>query len=294
MVVPVLDDASVLRRCLASVAVQTVPVDEVIVVDNGSTDDSVAVALAAGATVLHEPVRGIAAAASCGYDAASGDVIARVDADSVLPPDWVDRALRAFEDPRVVAVTGPGRFRDLGPIPRAFWQLAYMRAYFVLMWLALARPPVFGSNTAFTRAAWTRVSARVDRRDPALHDDVDLSLHLDPAWRVVVDPGLRAEISSDPLRDRRGLVVRTRKALHTLGSHGRAGLPWYRWFRRGFTMLRAPAVPSRAVGWPGSPVAAGQTPSAPGLPEHEPRLRGTGTAPGHDRGGDAAPTAASQ
>lgn len=280
VVVPVLDDAAALRRCLASVAVQTVPVDEVVVVDNGSTDDSAAVAAAAGAVVLHEPVPGITAAASRGYDAATGDLIARIDADSALPPGWVARALRAFDDPRVVAVSGPGRFRGLDPVRGAFWQVVYMRAYFVLMWSALARPPLFGSNAVFTRAVWQRVSARVDRPDAELHDDVDLSLHLDPAWRVVYDGRLRAVVSSDPLRDRHGLVVRTTKALHTMRRHGRAGLPWYRWLRRGFTTLRAPAVPSVAVGWPGGRE-----------PEREPRLEADGSARGHDRNGGTARTA---
>ena len=41
VVIPCLNDADLLRRCLVSLAAQEVPADEIIVVDNGSTDDSI-------------------------------------------------------------------------------------------------------------------------------------------------------------------------------------------------------------------------------------------------------------
>ncbi len=121
VVVPVLDDAEHLARCLDALAAQTHPVHEVVVVDNGSTDGSVEVALAAGATVLHEPVRGIARASARGYDHATGDVIARLDADSVPPSGWIAEAVRLLATPGVVAVTGPGRPRDGGAVVRRVW-----------------------------------------------------------------------------------------------------------------------------------------------------------------------------
>ena len=219
VVVPVLDDADQLRACLASLAAQTVPPTEVIVVDNGSSDDSAEVARAAGAVVLHEPVRGIASAASRGYDAASSEVIARVDSDSVLPHDWIARGTAWFADPLVTAVTGPGRFRDLGPVARTVWQVAYMGAYFTLMTAALGRPPLFGSNMLMRRSAWLAIRHRV-HHDPMVHDDIDLSIQFDPTWRTVLDLGLVASVSSSPVQDPWGLVVRTRKAARTMRVSG--------------------------------------------------------------------------
>lgn len=285
VVIPVLDDAAALRRCLAAVAAQTIPPFEVIVVDNGSADDSVRVAVAANVRVLHEPVRGIAAAASRGYQEARGDVIVRVDSDTFLPAEWVARALPAFRDPRVVAVTGPGVFADLGPVARWFWQLAYMQAYFLLMGLALARPPLFGSNVAFTRAAWLRVADRVDRSDARLHDDVDLSLHLDPAWRVVFDRRLHAEVSSTPVRG--GIAEfreRTSKAFHTLFRHGWTAVPTSRWVRRALTAVSPPPVPSSAVGIPSSAWSPSPAARLPAVPERRPSsLGGSGRLAGHHR-----------
>ena len=87
VVIPVKDDADLLERCLTALDRQVVPALEVIVVDNGSTDHSVRVALRHGARVIVEATPGIAAAASAGYDTARGDVVVRCDADTLAPPD---------------------------------------------------------------------------------------------------------------------------------------------------------------------------------------------------------------
>lgn len=238
VVIPVRDDAAHLRRCLGAVAAQTRPVDEVVVVDNGSRDDSAAVAADAGAVVLTERVRGIARASSLGYDRASGDVIVRLDADSVPPPGWVTDALRLLDDPEVVAVTGPGRPREGGRLLRGVWDVVYMRPYFALVRAALGRPPLFGSAMAMRRSTWLAVRGRVHRSDPEVHDDVDLSMQLDPAWRVVADRSLTVQVSARPLSGMGSAVLRTRRAFHTFRVNGRRANPVRRWARRVRVALR--------------------------------------------------------
>jgi len=243
VVIPVLDDAEQLAACLASLAAQTRQPDEVIVVDNGSSDGSAEVAMAAGATVLHEPRRGIGAASGLGYDRATSTVIARVDSDTELPPDWLARASSWFEDPLVTAVTGPGRFRGLGPVAGLFWDVAYMRAYFFLMTGALARPPLFGSNMLMRRSAWLAIRHRVHREDAMVHDDVDLSIQFDPTWRTVFDTRLVASVPATPVQDPWGLVVRTRKAGRTMWRSGMRAFSPGRIMRRALVGTRpVPAV----------------------------------------------------
>ncbi|PZE63570.1 glycosyltransferase family 2 protein [Curtobacterium sp. MCBD17_021] len=239
VVIPVRNDARHLRRCLHALAAQTHPADELVVVDNGSSDDSAEVARAAGAVVRNEPARGIARAASLGYDTARGDVIVRLDADSVPPPEWIATAVDLLVDPGVVAVTGPGRPLDAGPVVRALWPVLYMQPYFVLMHGALSRPPLFGSAAALRRSTWLAVRDRVHRDDPEVHDDIDLSMQFDPAWRVLADRSLTVRVSARPFSSLPSAVLRTRRAFHTFRVNGRRATPTRRWARRARVALQA-------------------------------------------------------
>ncbi|HEX5349299.1 MAG TPA: glycosyltransferase family 2 protein, partial [Pseudonocardiaceae bacterium] len=82
IVLPCLDEAEALPGVLAAMPAGY----RVLVVDNGSTDDTVAVAVACGATVVSEPRRGYGAAVHAGLLAATADLVGVLDADGSLPP----------------------------------------------------------------------------------------------------------------------------------------------------------------------------------------------------------------
>lgn len=71
-------------------------VDEVIVVDNGSTDRTSDVAKSFGATVIREDVRGYGRAYKKGFSMATGDVIITLDGDHSYPPDSISYLVEAF------------------------------------------------------------------------------------------------------------------------------------------------------------------------------------------------------
>jgi glycosyltransferase involved in cell wall biosynthesis len=230
VVIPCKDDAGFLSRCLEALDAQTVAPLEVIVVDNNSTDDSAAIAAGHCARVLHETAPGIAAAASAGYDAALGEVIVRCDADTVPPPDWLERIAGRFTcEPELAVLTGPGDFYDAGPFRSRLAALGYMQAYFVLMGAAMGRWPPFGSNCAFRRSVWESVRGRVHRGDAEVHDDVDLGFALQPAQRTAYDRRLRVGISARSLAGGAAGRRRFRRAFHTLALHWRQAPPWERW-----------------------------------------------------------------
>jgi glycosyltransferase involved in cell wall biosynthesis len=71
-------------------------VDQVIVVDNGSTDRTSEVAHSLGAEVIREPVRGYGRSYKKGFSSATGDVIITLDGDHSYPPDAISYLLEAF------------------------------------------------------------------------------------------------------------------------------------------------------------------------------------------------------
>lgn len=232
MVIPVRDDAEQLAGCLEALADQIVAPVEIAVVDNASSDDSAAVARANGARVVHEPRVGIAPAAATGYDAAIGDMIARLDADSRPPADWVERIGAALvERPDAVAVTGGGTFSDL---PAPFGTIVahlYLGAYHVLGYAAAANHVLWGSNMAIRREVWWQVRDRVHRDDPEIHDDMDLALALQTA-RVVRVPTVVVGVSHRSVRGAAQMRRRFRRAFRTLRLGWAGAPPWSRWSAR--------------------------------------------------------------
>jgi len=227
VVVPVRDDAEHLDACLTLLAQQTRPPDEVVVVDNGSRDATVEVALRHGARVVHEPHVGIPAAAAAGYDAARGDLLLRLDADSRPGPGWVAHALHVLRDPRVEAVSGWGRF-DLPGRRGALLARSYLGAYYVLGGLAAGHPVLWGSSAALRADAWRRVRGDVTRTGD-VHDDLDLAMALGPDARVVVDRTWRVGVSARSVRPGRQWVRRFGRAFRTLRRQWRVMPPWRRW-----------------------------------------------------------------
>lgn len=230
VVIPVRDDADHLRVCLAALARQSVPPAEVVVVDNGSSDGSAEVARAFGARVFLEPRVGIPAAAARGYDAARAPLLARLDADSVPPEDWVERVVGALtRHPEADAVTGVGVFHDAPPGLRHLLAVLYLGAYYLLGLAAAGHHVLWGSSMALRQEAWAAASGRVHRTETEVHDDLDLALALGPAARIHLLPSLRVGVSARSLRGGRQLLRRLSRARRTLALNWADAPPWRRW-----------------------------------------------------------------
>lgn len=226
VVIPVKDDAAHLRRCLRALALQTRPPDEIIVVDNASTDDSAAVAADAGARVTTCAAPGIPRAAAQGYDLAVGTVILRLDADCLPAHGWVEAMTAELaRQPRVSVLVGGARFVD-GPRPlRTPLAAGYLGAYALVGILALGHLPLFGSNLALRRSAWLDVRDAVHRDDPELHDDLDLAFHVGERHRVRYAAGAAMGISMRPFASGRAFVRRLARGVRTVLRHWPADFP---------------------------------------------------------------------
>lgn len=238
VVIPVKNDALLLRRCLRALARQTRPPDEIIVVDNGSTDDSADVATHGAARVVVCGDPGIGAASARGYDAATGDLVLRLDADSIPPPSWVETIVAAFDRrPDIDAFTGGARFIDGPRRVRALLSAVYLGSYLVVGACALGHIPLYGSNVAFRQRAWRRVRSAVHRHAPELHDDLDLSYHLGEGHRLRYLPGAVVGISMRPFARDAQFSRRVARGFRSVVVHWPADFPPVRWVK---LLLRSP------------------------------------------------------
>lgn len=178
IVIPVYNEEKFLGACLQSIADQTVRPDEVIVVDNNSTDRSLEIAASFPfVRIIKEKEQGIVSARNTGFDAVQSDVIGRIDADTVLPSNWVARVKRFYQRGHNdnAALSGGGYFYNVRCPRINGWiqsQLVYRLNRFIIGHYTL-----WGSNMAMPRQLWLGVRDTVCSRQD-IHEDLDLSFHL--------------------------------------------------------------------------------------------------------------------
>jgi glycosyltransferase involved in cell wall biosynthesis len=238
VVIPCRNDAELLDRCLNSFAAQLRPADEIIVVDNGSTDHTRQVALRHGARVVDEPRRGITWATKAGFDAAVGDILVRVDADVHVAPDYLQKlqavwhAATAAPGRRVVGVTGSARF-DLDGVVGEIASSAYLGAYRASVGSALGHHPLYGTNCSIRADWWARVRDEVDFSDTLVHDDMHLSFAVGEDETVWFQPDLVVGMDDRALRGLRQIAVRFYRGFYTMVRNWRDHPPHRRLARRG-------------------------------------------------------------
>jgi len=178
IVIPAYNEEFQLHACLQAIASQTVKPYEVIVVDNNSTDDTARIAQAYPfVRVVSEPRQGRVFARNAGFNAAQGEVIGRIDADIVLPANWVEHIQAFYSQPanQQKGWSGAGYFYNVR-LPRLV-SFAYGLFAFHLNKLLLGHYTMWGSNMALTRQQWQAVRGTTcDRLD--IHEDLDVAMHL--------------------------------------------------------------------------------------------------------------------
>ena len=177
VVIPAYNEEAVIMTCLHALLEQTVKPDEIIVVDNNSTDSTAAlVSTVNGVRLIREPKQGIAHARNAGFNAASSDIIARIDADTIVPADWIEQIRGQLSaDGALVGISGPASFYD-HPFGRAADHTFNSWNYWGNRLIA-GSPILWGSNMAFRRSAWLQVRDAVNN-DDSYWEDVDLSMRV--------------------------------------------------------------------------------------------------------------------
>lgn len=163
VIVPAYNASATLPGCLAALARQSPPhpAFEVIVADDGSTDDTVHVAQGAGARAVTGRHRGAADARNRGVAASRGQLVLFTDADCEPAPDWVAQLCAVVTEARADGARGVYRSQQTGLVPR-FVQLEYEEKYrrltagqaidFIDTYSAAYRRPVLEASGGFDPA----------------------------------------------------------------------------------------------------------------------------------------------
>jgi len=211
VIIPSLNEEKYLPPCLEGLNRQSFKGPyEIIVVDNGSRDRTADVARKMGAKVVFEPHTGITWARQKGLEAASGEIVAFVDADSRAGRDWLERIWTALErDPAAVAVSGNviyerGRgFR--GNLPHWFGPVIFS-ADRTLRRVTRKQGSLWGANFAVRRSAL--VASGGFNKNILFHgEDWELSLRLRRLGPILFDQ--ECIVRTSPRRFERKGVART-------------------------------------------------------------------------------------
>jgi glycosyltransferase involved in cell wall biosynthesis len=179
-VIPAYQAAAVVERAIASARAQSAPADAIIVVDDGSRDETAALAEASGARVICQMNGGPAAARNTGIQATRAEWIALLDADDISRPGRLELERPHLGDPRVALVAGLSAREDrTSAVPPG-------EIDFDTLWLRNWIPT---STVLLRKAAWEAVGGFDETRDLIGVEDYNLWLRLAHAgWRFTILP----------------------------------------------------------------------------------------------------------
>ncbi|MFG3703257.1 bifunctional polysaccharide deacetylase/glycosyltransferase family 2 protein [Micromonospora sp. NPDC047670] len=265
VIVPAYNEAANIAATVRSLVASDYPTLEVIVVDDGSSDDTAGIVerlRLRGVRVIRQANAGKPAALNTGIRAARADLLVLVDGDTVFQPDTVRRLVQGFADPTVGAISGNTKVANRRRLLGRWQHLEYVigfnldrRMYDVLECM----PTIPGAIGAFRREALFAVGGV-----PAdtLAEDTDLTMQvLRAGWRVVYEeaaiawteaPSSLRQLWRQRYRWCYGTMQAMWKHRHALrergagGKLGRRGLPYLTVFQI-VLPLTAPAVDVYAV-----------------------------------------------
>lgn len=196
VIIPAYDEEQCIDQCLASLQaqniLQTYPerFEFIIAVDERTTDRTVEVAAAYGATVIYCPP-GKLVAKEMGVAASQGDIIVFLDADVEAGPNMLNLLLEKFNDSEVVAASGV-------LLSQGITRLLDVQ---VNNMLPLFSKRLVGNVSAVRKNAWLMVGGydlsidQFDRKQMVQEEEVEISRKLQQVGKVVVDSEISVEMT---------------------------------------------------------------------------------------------------
>jgi glycosyltransferase involved in cell wall biosynthesis len=183
---------------------------EIIVANNASQDNTGEVAASfRGVKVVHEPQKGMVRARNAGYLVSSGDLIANVDADTRIPPGWVEKVFAEFEkDPNLVALSGPYIYHDLSWINRFLVRIFYYLGYIthIINHFVLGKGAMLQGGNFIVRRSALEAIGGYDTSIDFYGEDTDIARRIQKMGKVKFTFGLPMHTTGRRLK-REGIVA---------------------------------------------------------------------------------------
>lgn len=196
--IPVYNEEKYIAECLTALTIQERPPDEIIIVDNNSTDNTMNIVKNFPVTIVQEKTQGMTYARNKGFDVATGDVIARCDADTIPPPYWIKKIEADFIQHRIDAVSGPINLYDL-PFPTVFLSTLFV---FSVGMTQQGKKVMLGPNMAIKKELWHQIRSIVCMDNNKVHEDIDLSVHINRmGGKILFDSTLIVKSSGRRIRN---------------------------------------------------------------------------------------------
>ena len=194
VVIPAYNEEKYIAKCLQSLLNQQEKPDEIIVVNNNSKDKTVEIAKSYHVRLLHESEQGMIPARNRGFNEALYEVIARTDADSVVPVTWISTIKKNMVDEKVVGISAPTFFYD-APFAKIV-TLLQIFIFFKLSKIILRHNVLNGPNIAIRKSAWMKIKNSVCLNDRQVHEDMDLAIHLHKYGTINYVPEMQIDVSA--------------------------------------------------------------------------------------------------
>ena len=193
IVIPVYNEAKYIKNCLDSLMVQEEKPDEIIVVDNNCTDRTISIVKKFNdVIVIQEKNQGMIPTRNTGFNFASGNIIARCDADSILPSNWIKKIKKDFENKNTIGFCNSFIFYDLPIINHSSLP---SKLYYFCIEIIFGFYSLIGPAMAIRKDVWEKAKSEVCLDDKKVHEDIDLSIHIKKYGNIVLDKNAIVKIS---------------------------------------------------------------------------------------------------
>jgi glycosyltransferase involved in cell wall biosynthesis len=169
VIIPAYNEEKHLAQCLKALEPQLTDGDEIIVVDNNSTDSTVEVTSKFKVSVVKESKQGLSFARNKGFEEARNKILARTDADTVVSDEWLDSIRSFYSQPSAnnVAVTGPVYLIEPQPMRLCLHSGITKRR--------LGHQNLIGSNMAMPMSLWVKIAPQLSNDDERYAEDTEIS-----------------------------------------------------------------------------------------------------------------------